>query len=319
MPNGVRARGNSRHANRRRNQQRDMAVRAELVQDAPPIVVEAEPISVQADPDITQQLQQRIAELEAQVKQVKQNYKSAKKQAETADNIITNTSLFFKQACEAIGMEEGDMLTYQWLNNFKKVITTLKQKSDLKDKAVEERDSERLLHIAEKAIADTAQKERDIAEEKYQKAINGTLLAFQETEIRDLQEENDKLMKLNKSLLNIKQKDKKELEAQVEINANLVEDFANLVDKLGSRKVQINQVNISTAKCLEKYMEDRDDMACVAGINRGLVIQGKKLIDTDKHCVYGYNPKTKDVYDDDDGELLGKLIKKNGKLAIKWV
>ena len=184
MPNGVRSRGNSRHANRQRNARRDNAVRAEMV--APEIVIQAEPISVQADPDITQQLQQRIRELEAQVKQVKQNYKSAKKQAETADNIITNTSHFFRGASESIGMEPADMLTYEWLNNFKKALTELKQ----------ERDSERLLHISFQAVAESSHDECAVAEEKYQKAISGTLLAFQETEIQDLQDENDKLMKL---------------------------------------------------------------------------------------------------------------------------
>ena len=61
-----------------------------------------------------------------------------------------------------------------------------------------------------------------------------------------------------------------------------------------------------------------EDMACCIGTGRGLVIQGKKLIDTDKNHIYGYNPKTKDVYDEDDGEVLGKLIKKNGKLKIQW-
>jgi len=305
MPNGVRSRGNSRHANRQRNARRDNAVRAEMV--APEIVIQAEPISVQADPDITQQLQQRIAQLEAQVKQVKQNYKSVKKQAETADNIITNTSHFFRGASESIGMKPADMLTYEWLNNFKKAITALKQ----------ERDSERLLHISFKEVAELSHDECAVAEEKYQKAISGTLMAFQETEIQDLQDENDKLMKLNRSLLN---KQKENLGSSTTIISNLVEDFARVINKLGSRKVSIEGINTSTAHLLQKYIEahPEDDIACCVGTNIGLVIQGKHLIDTDNNHLYGYNPKTKDVYDDDDGELLGKLIKKNGKLKIQW-
>ncbi len=308
MPNGVRSRGNSRHANRRRNAQRDNLVSAEMV--APEIVIQAEPISVQADPDITQQLQQRIAQLEAQVKQVKQNYKSAKKQAETADNIITNTSHFFKGASELIGMKPADMLTYQWLNNFKGAITELKQ----------ERDSERLLHISFKEVAELAHDESAIAEEKYQKAISGTLLAFQETEIQDLQDENDKLKQLNKLLLKKELERKDEAESLMRINSNMTEDFCKVVNKIGSRKVSIEGIHISTANLMKAYMENNpsEDMACCIGKNRGLVIQGKKLIDTDKNRIYGYNPKTKDVYDDDDGEVLGKLIKKNGKLKIQW-
>lgn len=309
MPNGVRARGNSRHANRQRNAQRDMAVRAELVQEAPAIVIEAEPISVQADPDTIQQLQRRIAELEEQVKQVKRNYKSAKKQADGGDHIITNMTHYFRNLSQEIGMTTADILSPGWLDNFKSEIIELK----------DERDTARLLEVANKVLADTATKERDTAEEKYQKAINGTLLAFQETEIQDLQDENDKLRKLNKTLLNRSVEHKDEMESLLEINANLVEDFANVINKLGSKRVHINQVHISTAKCLENYMTDRDDMACVSGLNRGLVIQGKKLIDTDKDNIYEYDPETKKIYDDDDGEYLGKLITKNGKLAIKWV
>ncbi len=307
MPNGVRARGNSQVANRRRNQQRDIAVRAEMV--APEIVIQAEPISVQADSDITQQLRQRIRELEAQVKQVKQNYKSAKKQADDHDNIITNMTQYFKNMSQEIGLSIGDVLSPTWLNTFTSKVKGLQG----------ERDSTRLLHISSQAIADLATQERDTAEAKYHKAINGTLLAFQETEIQDLQEENDKLMKLNKSLLNIKKKDKDQIEALLKINANLTEDFAKVINKIGGKKISIEGMNVSTAECLEKYVVGNPDMdmACCQS-NRGLVIQGKRLIDTDSNNIYGYDPKTKVVYDDDDGEILGKLIKKNGKLEIQW-
>ena len=286
MPNGVRARGNSRHANRQRNTQRDMAVRAELVQEAPAIVIEAEPISVQADPDTIVQLQRRIAELEEQVKKVKQNYKSAKKAEKNLDNIVTNTSLFFKQTCEAIGMEQDDMLTYQWLNNFKKAITTLKQKSDHYDtwqKSIGEHTEFGAVALDDlaKKIAkvnelqeelDSMRKRRalpvinlrekcDEYKEKYRMACEGTLLAFQETEIRDLQDENDKLLKLNKSLLNIKQKDKKEMEVLLGINADMVEDFCKLLDKLGGKKNNINirGINTTTAKIIKKYVEENSD------------------------------------------------------------
>ena len=253
MPNGVRARGNSRHANRRRNQQRDMAVRAELVQDAPPIVVEAEPISVQADPDTIQQLQQRIAQLEAQVKKVKRDYKSAKDAQKKLDNIIDNTSLFFKQVCEAIGMKQGDMLTYEWLRNFKKAITSLNDKAkhyDTWQKVCDEQSELGAVALEDLAFKigqvndlqeqlDSMRKRRDCLrescdkyKEKYQKAINGTLLAFQETEIQDLRDENDKLMKLNKSLLRIKKKDKEDNELSDKLLNNMAEDMLLLLNKL---------------------------------------------------------------------------------------
>lgn len=304
MPNGVRARGNSQVANRRRNQQRDIAVRAQMV--APEIVIQAEPISVQADSDITQQLRQRIRELEAQVKQVKQNYKSAKKQADDHDNIITNMTQYFKNMSGVIGLTEGDCLSPTWLNTFTKHITDQQQELDSMRKR-------RALPVT------NLRKSRDEYKSKYQKAINGTLMAFQETEIQDLQEENDKLMKLNKSLLNIKKKDKDQIEALLKINANLTEDFAKVINKIGGKKISIEGMNVSTAECLEKYVVANPDMdmACCQS-NRGLVIQGKRLIDTDSNNIYGYDPKTKVVYDDDDGEILGKLIKKNGKLEIQW-
>lgn len=307
MPNGVRARGNSQVANRRRNQQRDISVRAEMV--APEIVIQAEHFSVQADPDITQQLRQRIAQLEAQVKQVKQNYKSAKKQADGGDHIITNMSQFFKKISGEIGLTDGDCLSSTWLNKFTCKVKGLQG----------ERDSTRLLYISSQAIADLATQERDTAEAKYHKAINGTLMAFQETEIQDLQEENDKLMKLNKSLLSIKQKDKTDIEIAKKIIKNMTEDFAMVINKIGSKKVHIEGMNVSTAECLEKYVVGNPDldMACCQS-NRGLVIQGKRLIDTNSQNIYGYNPKTKVVYDDDDGEILGKLIRENGKLKIQW-
>jgi len=124
-------------------------------------------------------------------------------------------------------------------------------------------------------------------------------------------------MKLNRSLLN---KQKENLGSSTTIISNLVEDFARVINKLGSRKVSIEGINTSTAHLLQKYIEahPEDDIACCVGTNIGLVIQGKHLIDTDKNHLYGYDPKTKNVYDDDDGELLGKLIKKNGKLKIQW-
>ena len=283
MPNGVRARGNSRHANRQRNAQRDTAVRAQLVQEAPPIVVEAEPISVQADPDTIVQLRRRIAELEEQVKKVKQNYKSAKKAEKELDNIVTNTSLFFKQTCEAIGMKQDDMLTYQWLNNFKKVITTLKQKSDHYDtwqKSIGEHTEFGAVELEDlaKKIAkvnelqehlDSMRKRRDCLRKscdeyksKYRMACEGTLLAFQETEIRDLQDENDKLKKLNKSLLEMGVKRKEEMEALLEINANLVDDFSSVISDVGNnlgakgRKfVKEIELTDSTHKCIEKFIK----------------------------------------------------------------
>jgi hypothetical protein len=307
MPNGVRARGNSQVANRRRNQRRDIAVRAEMV--APEIVIQAEPFSVQADPDITQQLRLRIAQLEAQVKQVKRNYKSAKKQADGNDNIIANMSQYFKKMSGEIGLTDGDCLSPTWLNTFTSKVKGLQG----------ERDSTRLLYVSSQAIADLATQERDTAEAKYHKAINGTLLAFQEAEIEDLKDQNDRLMKLNKTLLNRGVERKDQIEAMLEINANLVEDFAKVINKIGSKKVNIDGMNTSTAECLEKYVVGNPDfgMVCVSP-NRGLVIQGKHLIDTDSQNIYGYNPKTKVVYDDDDGEILGKLIRENGKLKIQW-
>tara|TARA_R110002050_G_scaffold19603_1_gene56278 strand:+ start:652 stop:1527 length:876 start_codon:yes stop_codon:yes gene_type:complete len=290
MPNGVRNRGNSRVANRRRNQQRDMAVPAQLVTDAPPIVVAAEVVSSEADPDIIPQLQNRIRQLEERVKEVKRNFKSAKKQADDHDNIISHMTDYFRNMSQEIGMTRGDILSPSWLNIFTKKVIDL-------------------------------QGERDIAEEKYQKAISGNLLSFQEVEIEDLKEEIDKLMKLNKSLLNIKKKDKEEAETMLTINANMTEDFCKMINRIGSKKVSIEGIHISTARLLEKYMGDNpsEDMACCIGANRGLVIQGKHLIDTDKNLIYGYNPKTKDIYDDDDGEVLGKLITKKGKLKIKFI
>ncbi len=302
MPNGVRSRGNSRHANRRRNSQRDTAVRAEMV--APEIVIQAEPISVQADPDITQQLQQRIAELEAQVKQVKRNYKSAKKQADDHDNIITNMTQYFKDMSEKIGMTRGDILSPTWLNRFTEKVNGIQGHYDSMKKS-----------------KDCLRESCDKWKSKYRMACEGTLMAFQETEIRDLQDENDKLMKLNKTLLKRAVDRKDEMESQVRINANMTEDFCKLLNKLGSNKISIQGIHISTAKLLESYMDKNPDeeMACCVGKGMGLVVKGKKLIDTDKKFLYMYNPETKYVYDNDDGELLGKLIKKNGKLKIQWI
>ena len=273
MPNGVRARGNSRVANRRRNQQRDNAVRAELVQDAPPIVVEAEPISVQADPDTIQQLQQRIRELEAQVKKVKRNYKSAKKQADGADNMITKTSQLFKSASEVIGLTTDEMLTPDWVNNFKKAITSLKQKSDYYDnwqESIAEHDelgAVALEDIAEKiAEVDSLRKQKQCLREscenfrqKYRMACEGTLLAFQETEIRDLQDENDKLMKLNKSLLRIKKKDKEDNELSDKLLNNMAEDMLLLLNKLKENVIQCQSKGFNDyTECLtDKKSKDK--------------------------------------------------------------
>ena len=286
MPNGVRARGNSRHANRRRNQQRDMAVRAELVREAPPIVVEAEPISVQADPDTIQQLQRRIGELEEQVKKVKQNYKSAKKAEKNLDNMIINISHFLKDSCCLIGkqpLREGELLTPEWLNDFKNEIRALKQKAghyDTWQKSIAEHDefgAVALEDIAKKIekvnsmekerdafgdasrsfkeIAESAHDDMLIAEEKYQKAINGTLMAFQETEIKDLQDENDKLMKLNKSLLSIKKKDKTEIEKYQKIIQNMAEDFHTMIEKLHkSGAPGATSINSTTGEVLREYV-----------------------------------------------------------------
>ena len=353
MPNGVRARGNSRHANRQRNAQRDTAVRAQLVQEAPPIVVEAEPISVQADPDTIVQLRRRIAELEEQVKKVKQNYKSAKKAEKELDNIVTNTSLFFKQTCEAIGMEQDDMLTYQWLNNFKKVITTLKQKSDHYDtwqKSIGEHTEFGAVELEDlaKKIAkvnelqehlDSMRKRRDCLRKscdeyksKYRMACEGTLLAFQETEIRDLQDENDKLLKLNKSLLNIKKKDKGEIESLLKINADMAEDFCKLLDKFGGKNdINIHGINTTTAQVIKKYVEvNSDDRECrVSDIEQRYKIEGtgrwRNIIDTKHEIQFKLNTRTRKIYDIDDWEAgdrsdpLGELMGVNGKLKIMWL
>ena len=353
MPNGVRARGNSRHANRQRNAQRDTAVRAQLVQEAPPIVVEAEPISVQADPDTIVQLRRRIAELEEQVKKVKQNYKSAKKAEKELDNIVTNTSLFFKQTCEAIGMKQDDMLTYQWLNNFKKVITTLKQKSDHYDtwqKSIGEHTEFGAVELEDlaKKIAkvnelqehlDSMRKRRDCLRKscdeyksKYRMACEGTLLAFQETEIRDLQDENDKLMKLNKSLLNIKKKDKGEIESLLKINADMAEDFCKLLDKFGGKNdINIHGINTTTAQVIKKYVEvNSDDRECrVSDIEQRYKIEGtgrwRNIIDTKHEIQFKLNTRTRKIYDIDDWEAgdrsdpLGELMGVNGKLKIMWL
>ena len=303
MPNGVRARGNSQVANRRRNQRRDIAVRAEMV--APEIVIQAEPFSVQADPDITQQLRLRIAQLEAQVKQVKQNYKSAKKSADDHDEIITSMSQYFKNMSQVIGLSPGDILSPTWLNKFTCKVKDLQ--GDLE--SIRKR-------------RDCLRKSCDEYKSKYRMACEGTLLAFQETEIEDLQYQNDRLMKLNKTLLNRGVERKDQIEAMLKINANLVEDFCKVINKVGSKKVSIDGMNVSTAECLEKYVVGNPDldMACCQS-NRGLVIQGKRLIDTDSQNIYGYDPETRVVYDDDDGTYLGKLIKtkkKGGKLKIQW-
>lgn len=258
-----------------------MAVRAELVQDAPPIVVEAEPISVQADPDTIQQLQQRIAQLEAQVKKVKRDYKSAKKQADGADNMITKTSQLFKSASEVIGLTTDEMLTPDWVNNFKKAITALKQKAghydtwqksiaqyselgavaleDIAEKVAKVNDLQEQLDSLRKRYDQRATLpvaiECDKYKEKYQKAINGTLLAFQETEIQDLQEENDKLMKLNKSLLRIKKKDKEDNELSDKLLNNMAEDMLLLLNKLKENgSFSVNGINTSTGKVLKNYI-----------------------------------------------------------------
>ena len=303
MPNGVRARGNSRHANRQRNAQRDMAVRAELVQDAPPIVIEAEPISVQADPEIIQQLQRRIAELEEQVKQVKRNYKSAKKQADGGDHIITNMTHYFRNLSQEIGMTTADILSPGWLDNFNREILELNFKAKLTTGALDERNA---------------------VGEKYQKAINGTLLAFQETEIQDLKDENDKLMKLNKSLLNIKQRDKGEIESLLKINADMAEDFCKLVDKLGSRKVSLSGINTTTAEVIKKYLlvnGDDMDMDCIVGGEGLWKIEGtgrwRKLINTQDGGEFNLNTKTKKITDS-ESNWVGQLIEKNGKIDIKY-
>lgn len=300
MPNGVRARGNSRVANQRRNQQRDIAVRAELVQEAPPIVVEAEPLS---DPNTIQQLQQRISELEQQVRLVKQNYKSAKKARDENEQIIGNMSHYFQLMSELMDVPSalhgpGTIADKtKWCESF---LVNLKV---AKDKA----------------------NQCDTWHEKYQKACDGTLLAFQETEIMDLQAENDKLRKLNKNILSNKQRDKSELDdfrhiirkytsgewetaekleyyisEQHNIIRSMSIDFYNVIDKMtkGRKKVQLDNVSKSTAKMIQLHMEE-------AGLGQGIV--------------YKFNPKTKDVYADHDGELLGKLITKNGNNEIKWL
>ena len=179
---------------------------------------------------------------------------------------------------EVIGMTESDCLNPTWLNTFTKHITDQQERYD-----------------STKKQKDCLRKSCDKWKSKYRMACEGTLLAFQETEIQDLQDENDKLMKLNRfSLLN---KQKENLGNSTTIINNLVEDFAKVINKLGSRKVSIEGINTTTAGLLQKYMETHpeDDMACCIGKNRGLVIQGKHLIDTDKNLLYGYNPKTKDV------------------------
>jgi hypothetical protein len=279
MPNGVRARGNSRHANRRRNQQRDMAVRAELVREAPPIVVEAEPISVQADPDTIQQLQRRIGELEEQVKKVKQNYKSAKKAEKNLDTMIINISHFLKDSCCLIGkkpLREGELLTPEWLNDFKNEIRALKQKAghyDTWQKSIAEHDE--FGAVALEDIAKKIEKVNDLQEqldsmrnrrdclrkscdnykEKYRMACEGTLMAFQETEIKDLQDENDKLMKLNKSLLNIKKKDKTKIENSKNIIKNMAEDLNTLIEKLHkSGRPDATSINTTTGEVLKEYL-----------------------------------------------------------------
>ena len=269
---------------------------------APEIVIQAEPFSVQADPDITQQLRQRIAQLEAQVKQVKRNYKSAKKQADGNDNIIANMSQYFKKMSGEIGLTDGDCLSPTWLNTFTSKVKDLQGDQESMRKR-----------------RDCLRKSCDEYKGKYRMACEGTLLAFQEAEIEDLQDQNDRLMKLNKTLLNRGVERKDQIEAMLKINANLVEDFAAVINKIGSKKVHIGGMNISTAECLEKYVVGNPDMGMACAVSdRGLVIQGNRLIDTDSQNIYGYNPKTKVVYDDDDGEILGKLIKKNGKLKIQW-
>ena len=256
-----------------------MAVRAELVREAPPIVVEAEPISVQADPDTIQQLQRRIGELEEQVKKVKQNYKSAKKAEKNLDNMIINISHFLKDSCGIIDkqpLREGELLTPKWLNGFKNEIRALKEKAghyDTWQKSIAEHDEFGAVAIED--IAKKIEKVNDLQEqldsmrnrrdclrkscddykEKYRMACEGTLMAFQETEIKDLQEENDKLMKLNKSLLNIKKKDKLDSETAQNIINDMAEDFHTLIEKLHKSGVpDATSINTTTGAVLKKYL-----------------------------------------------------------------
>ena len=334
-----------------------MAVRVELVREAPPIVVEAEPISVQADPDTIQQLQRRIRELEEQVKKVKQNYKSAKKAEKNLDNMIINISHFLKDSCGMIGkkpLREGELLTPEWLNDFKHEIRALKQKAghyDTWQKSIAEHDE--FGAVALEDIAKKIEKVNDLQEqldsmrnrrdclrkscddykEKYQKAINGTLLSFQETEIQDLKEENDKLMKLNKSLLSIKKKDKLDSETAQNIINDMAEDFVKVINKLGSRKVCLDGINTTTAEVIKKFLAvngDAMDMECLVGGEGRYKIEGtglwRNVKDTKKGYVLKLNTKTKKIYDIDDWEAgdrsdpLGEMITgDNGQLAIDWV
>jgi hypothetical protein len=65
-------------------------------------------------------------------------------------------------------------------------------------------------------------------------------------------------MKLNKSLLNIKQKDKKDSEIAKNIINDMAEDFCKLLDKLGD-KVSITGINTTTAGVIKKYVEANSD------------------------------------------------------------
>ena len=139
-----------------------------------------------------------------------------------------------------------------------------------------ESENEKLRRLYAESLSGTdLQDKYDKLKAKYNQAISGNLLSFQEVEIEDLKEENDKLMKLNKSLLNIKQKDKEENEKLKKdygkasiIIQQLTEDFGTTLKMVAEKKgsnLKLDGVNHSTTKLLQHWMVENGGTMCPTG------------------------------------------------------
>jgi len=294
MPNGVRNRGNSRVANRRRNQQRDTAVPAQLVTDAPPIVVAAEVVSSEADSEIVVQLTNRIRQLEEQVKEVKRNFKSAKNDAKTFRKVNDKSALFFKQVSELICLPESEILSMDWhthfyerceylnkmLEEYSEWRVALKHFQDPETgQAIKLEDFTEIIHGNEKVKKLESENEKlrrlyseslsgtdlqdkyDKLKAKYNQAVSGNLLSFQEVEIEDLKKENEKLKKEN-------EKWKKDFNTEGIIIQQLTEDFGTtlkMVAEKNKSNIKLDGVNHSTTKLLQNWMEENGGIVCPTG------------------------------------------------------
>lgn len=318
MPNGVRARGNSRVANRRRNQQRDMAVPAQLVTDAPPIVVAAEVVSSEADSEIVVQLTNRIRQLEEQVKEVKRNFKSAKNDAKTFRKVNDKSALFFKQVSELICLPESEVLSMDWHTHFYKRCEYLNRMleeysewrvalkhfqdpetgqaikledftniiRDNKKVGKLESENEKLRRLYSESLSGTdLQDNYDKLKAKYNQAISGNLLSFQEVEIEDLKEEikewkqkfnhsllfgesKQELMEENEKLKKENEKLKKDFNTEGIIIQQLTEDFGTtlkMVAEKNKSNIKLDGVNHSTTKLLQNWMEENGGIVCPTG------------------------------------------------------